>query len=301
MAAEYVLKEGNEEVMLCERGIRTFETRYRFTLDLLAVPALRELTHLPVDRRPVPRGRPPRLGRSDVARGGGGGRGRDHRRGPQRARRGDLRRTAGDLNGGLRRVRRAGRGGSPRWPARSCRPSESQSAPDAHSGPGRRADWRVDRARREAPPRRGGRRVRRRACERAPRRRGRRARPRRRDDHRGAARAPRSSSARGRWVRCPRSLPRRSPRAARTRSSPTSARPSASSSPASPRTSGWGGSSAAIRSPEPRRAGVENARDDLFEGARWYLTPTERSSGVHYDRLQRARRRPGRAPAGDRR
>jgi 3-deoxy-7-phosphoheptulonate synthase len=48
MAAEYVLKEGNESVMLCERGIRTFETTYRFTLDLLAVPALRELTHLPV-------------------------------------------------------------------------------------------------------------------------------------------------------------------------------------------------------------------------------------------------------------
>jgi 3-deoxy-7-phosphoheptulonate synthase len=35
-------------VILCERGIRTFETTYRFTLDLLAVPALRELTHLPV-------------------------------------------------------------------------------------------------------------------------------------------------------------------------------------------------------------------------------------------------------------
>ena len=34
-------------------------------------------------------------------------------------------------------------------------------------------------------------------------------------------------------------------------------------------------------------AGVENAREDLFEGARWYLTPTERSSGLHYDRLQR--------------
>src|SRR6478752_5409508 len=48
MAAEYVLKEGNESVMLCERGIRTFETAYRFTLDLLAVPALKELTHLPV-------------------------------------------------------------------------------------------------------------------------------------------------------------------------------------------------------------------------------------------------------------
>ena len=35
-------------------------------------------------------------------------------------------------------------------------------------------------------------------------------------------------------------------------------------------------------------AGVENARDDLFEGARWYLTPTERSSGMLYDRLQRS-------------
>jgi 3-deoxy-7-phosphoheptulonate synthase len=48
MAAEYVLKEGNERVILCERGIRTFESAYRFTLDLLAVPALREMTHLPV-------------------------------------------------------------------------------------------------------------------------------------------------------------------------------------------------------------------------------------------------------------
>ncbi|HKJ35764.1 MAG TPA: 3-deoxy-7-phosphoheptulonate synthase [Solirubrobacterales bacterium] len=48
MAAEYVLKEGNERVMLCERGIRTYENSYRFTLDLLAVPALREMTHLPV-------------------------------------------------------------------------------------------------------------------------------------------------------------------------------------------------------------------------------------------------------------
>jgi 3-deoxy-7-phosphoheptulonate synthase len=48
MAAEYVLKEGNEDVMLCERGIRTFETAYRFTLDLMAVPVLKELSHLPV-------------------------------------------------------------------------------------------------------------------------------------------------------------------------------------------------------------------------------------------------------------
>jgi 3-deoxy-7-phosphoheptulonate synthase len=48
MAAEYVLKEGNPNVMLCERGIRTFENSYRTTLDLQAVPVLKELSHLPV-------------------------------------------------------------------------------------------------------------------------------------------------------------------------------------------------------------------------------------------------------------
>ena len=48
MSAEYVLKEGNENVLLCERGIRTYEPSYRFTLDLMAVPVLRELTHLPI-------------------------------------------------------------------------------------------------------------------------------------------------------------------------------------------------------------------------------------------------------------
>ena len=48
MAAEYVLKEGNESVILCERGIRTFESAYRFTLDLMAIPVLKEQTHLPV-------------------------------------------------------------------------------------------------------------------------------------------------------------------------------------------------------------------------------------------------------------
>ncbi len=48
MASEYILKEGNEAVMLCERGIRTFETAYRFTLDLTAIPVLKEMSHLPV-------------------------------------------------------------------------------------------------------------------------------------------------------------------------------------------------------------------------------------------------------------
>ncbi len=48
MAADYILKEGNGDVILCERGIRTFETATRFTLDLGAVPYLKLHTHLPV-------------------------------------------------------------------------------------------------------------------------------------------------------------------------------------------------------------------------------------------------------------
>lgn len=47
-SAEYILNEGNPDVILCERGIRTFETYTRNTLDLSAVPAIKELTHLPV-------------------------------------------------------------------------------------------------------------------------------------------------------------------------------------------------------------------------------------------------------------
>jgi chorismate mutase/prephenate dehydratase len=47
-AAEYILSEGNQQVFLCERGIRTFETSTRNTLDLSAVPVLRQRTHLPV-------------------------------------------------------------------------------------------------------------------------------------------------------------------------------------------------------------------------------------------------------------
>ncbi len=48
LAAEYILNQGNEQVILCERGIRTFETTTRNTLDLGAVPMLKHLTHLPV-------------------------------------------------------------------------------------------------------------------------------------------------------------------------------------------------------------------------------------------------------------
>ena len=48
MAAEYIVKEGNSEVILCERGIKTFETSTRFTLDIGAIPVLKQETHLPV-------------------------------------------------------------------------------------------------------------------------------------------------------------------------------------------------------------------------------------------------------------
>ncbi|HET8999341.1 MAG TPA: 3-deoxy-7-phosphoheptulonate synthase [bacterium] len=48
LAAEYIMSEGNANVVLCERGIRTFETSTRFTLDLAAVPVLKGLSHLPV-------------------------------------------------------------------------------------------------------------------------------------------------------------------------------------------------------------------------------------------------------------
>ena len=48
LAAEYVLAEGNSQVMLCERGIRTFETSTRFTMDLSVIPAAKRLSHLPI-------------------------------------------------------------------------------------------------------------------------------------------------------------------------------------------------------------------------------------------------------------
>ena len=97
MAAEYILKEGNPNVLLCERGIRTFETAYRFTLDLTAVPVLKELTHLPVIVDPSHAAGPARPRAAAVARRGRGRRRRDHRRGPPGSRGGDLRRPAGAL------------------------------------------------------------------------------------------------------------------------------------------------------------------------------------------------------------
>ena len=48
LSAEYIMSRGNRNVMLCERGIRTFETQYRNTLDMAAIPTLKSLSHLPV-------------------------------------------------------------------------------------------------------------------------------------------------------------------------------------------------------------------------------------------------------------
>ncbi len=48
MSAEYILAGGNQNVILCERGIRTFETYTRNTLDISAIPAIRKMSHLPV-------------------------------------------------------------------------------------------------------------------------------------------------------------------------------------------------------------------------------------------------------------
>src|SRR5829696_4335525 len=76
MAAEYILKEGNPRVILCERGIKTFERSTRFTLDISAVPVLQEETHLPVIVAPShPAGRRelvPALARAAVAAGADG-------------------------------------------------------------------------------------------------------------------------------------------------------------------------------------------------------------------------------------
>ena len=48
MAAEYVMSEGNDKVILCERGIRTYETYTRNTLDISAIPVVHKISHLPI-------------------------------------------------------------------------------------------------------------------------------------------------------------------------------------------------------------------------------------------------------------
>ena len=114
-AADYILKEGNEDVILCERGIRTFETATRFTLDLGAVPWLKLHTHLPVIVDPSHAAGDRRLVEPLSPRGRRGRRRRHHRRGRTRtprprcatARRRCTPRTSPDYAARRRRARRA--------------------------------------------------------------------------------------------------------------------------------------------------------------------------------------------------
>ena len=145
LAAEYVLTEGNEDVMLCERGIRTFETAYRFTLDLAAVPVLKARTSLPVivdpshaaGRRELVRAAQPRRRRRR--------RRRADRRGPPRSRRRDLRWPAVADHGGvpgLRRRRPRAARRRPRRPRRCVGRCSSRTRPSgAMPTSSRRGSW----------------------------------------------------------------------------------------------------------------------------------------------------------------
>ena len=97
MSAEYILAEGNRQVILCERGIRTFEDSTRNMLDLIAVPNVKGLSHLPIIVDPShATGRPDLI--PAMARAGGRRRRRRRpRRGPHVPREGPLRRSAGAL------------------------------------------------------------------------------------------------------------------------------------------------------------------------------------------------------------
>ena len=85
LSAEYILAGGNMNVMLCERGIRTFESYTRNTLDISAIPVIQQLSPPAGHRRPEPRHRPARQGGADGARRGRRRRRRPDHRGAQRS------------------------------------------------------------------------------------------------------------------------------------------------------------------------------------------------------------------------
>ena len=85
LSAEYILAGGNMNVMLCERGIRTFESYTRNTLDISAIPVVQEAQPPAGARRSEPRHGTPRQGHADGARRGRRRRRRSADRGPQRS------------------------------------------------------------------------------------------------------------------------------------------------------------------------------------------------------------------------
>ena len=280
MAAEYVLKEGNPNVMLCERGIRTFETAYRFTLDLTAVPVLKELTHLPVIVDPShAAGRRALVMPLSLAAAAAGADGiivevHPHPEeaicdGPQQL----VRRSASPSTSSRSSAR-------PRSPGKVLLAASALiAAVRAASCRGRRGpDRRLDRPRRARAPRRarcaasiparGACSTRRSRAARSTRRAARR---------RGASTAPTSRSSPRRCGALPEAVRggaggrRRGLRGDRRRLDQARA------------------SSRAIDDPRfigghplagAETAGVEHARADLFDGATWYLTPTARTGGT---------------------
>ena len=102
LSAEYMLSGGNTDVILCERGIRTFETATRNTFDISAIPVVKKLSHLPIVADPEPRRGTPRHGGADGARGGRRRRRRPDHRGALRSGSRAERRRAVDVPGAVR-------------------------------------------------------------------------------------------------------------------------------------------------------------------------------------------------------
>ena len=102
LSAEYILAGGNMNVMLCERGIRTFESYTRNTLDISAIPVVQKLSHLPIIADPSHGTGPARQGGADGARRGRRRRRRPDHRGPLRSRSRAERRRAVAVPGAVR-------------------------------------------------------------------------------------------------------------------------------------------------------------------------------------------------------
>ena len=180
LSAEYVLSGGNTDVILCERGIRTFETATRNTFDISAIPVVKKLSHLPIVADPEPRRRPARHGGADGARGRRRRRRRPDHRGALRSGPRAERRRAVDVPGAVRSAdgraahhragdraqhlpragRAAGLGIATALAERSCDDRRSPSELPVDSARSRRpaqaaaADLREDRHRRSRPDRR---------------------------------------------------------------------------------------------------------------------------------------------------
>ena len=286
MAAEYILAEGNEHGDAVRARHPHVRDRHRNTLDLMAVPVLKELTHLPVVVDPSHAAGRRDLVAAAVARRGRRRRRRHHRRGPPEPRGGDLRRPAGAARGRVRRVRRSKveqrRGGRRQGPfARGA--AEAQAALivavlgvgliggsvglAARQRLGRaRAGWRPAARRRSSSVERGA------------------------VDEACRHRAARSTAPTSRFVCAPVDvLP--AGRARRARRGAGGLRGDGRRlDQARGRRGGDRRPALRRRPPAGRRRGrgVEHARADLFEGATWYLTPhADDERRRCYERLHR--------------